>query len=241
MRFDIRGSLGLQVSSVVTAHAIAYERNQEVTEIRCNYGHYTDAVWQMYPTMNWDYRVFEEVLQFKKPFAITECMGNKKIYPYRIQNAKLIHKWLPKIREQITLKPIKEPFEDVLHIRYLKDKRMCTLDKFQILGENFECPTVIADSYGNLNKFFLHTEGLEKSYESPYGNLQDEWLAMAHAKRCTGIFSAWSMSPCFINPNYNFYGLGKESCDYPENLSDDDWESVKFFCDNMENMHWVTL
>lgn len=107
MQFNIRGGMGVQITSIIAAHAIAYESGRIPTIFVLNKGMYKKFMGELYPELNMNcnyFRYFEKVIEFKNNIEIKEIEGTEKTNGYNKDNAKLICKHIGRIREEIKIK-----------------------------------------------------------------------------------------------------------------------------------------
>lgn len=246
MNFDIRGSLGVQITSIIAAYAIAFEKKAKVENLIINSGSYRKEIEEMYPLVNDDHTYFNDVILFKEPpnICTTRYAGYGKTNAYTVENASLICKHLDAIRRSISIKPFLNSFDDVVHVRYLKDKRACRIDSFVDMADfvGRESPaTVTFDSEESFMEFdkVAKQRGVEYM-RSKYSvaQVKHEWLAIAHSNKCYGIPSAFSLSAALLNPNLEFHSLMQSECTYGDVIPQHDWDAFTVFVNKLDNIKW---
>lgn len=237
MIFDVRGGLGVQITSIIAAYAMSIETDAPITALRINKGSYRKEIEEMYPEVNSDHRYFEKVLEFKNPPKIIEVDGFGKTNAFRFQTARLIGKHINQIRDEIQLKhhDYRMPYETVLHVRYLEDKRVCSLDTFKKLNRKISAASIMFDHYAYANDSDWHRQPFAIS---PYKDTLLDWMAMSKAKECYGVISAYTISAAMLNPNLIFYGIRKDQCETPEVIPESDWDSFQVWVNYINNIRW---
>lgn len=231
MKFHIRGSLGAQILSIVSAYAIAINKNKSITDFIINSGNYKKRIEELYPELHEDIRYFESVIDFKSKPNITVQNGTSKTI-CDIPVAKLICQHIQKIRNELSISYTKQYTvqNNAVHIRYLEDRRLCTIDTYAKLLEHVRDPIIFSDSLDIVKSHF-------NSYKySEQNDIICDWLSLTKSNNIYATPSSFSWTPGFLNEDINIHILPKHLCEHHSQFPQ--WDIIDCFVKQLPNFHY---
>jgi len=230
MQIQIRGSLGTQVLQILLGYAIAYEKKENVKSIKVNAYNYGQEIENLYPELHTDILYFKEVLDFQTQPNVEVVSGTQKV-KYNVKSVELLCKHIEKIRKEITIKHTHESstYENILHVRYLKDRRLCSMETYETVAGQLNNPTIFVDDKNYLERF--------KDYEcSENDTTIGDWLSLSKAKRVYGIPSTFMWTPALLNETLDVQCFHRDMC-YPYGF----WKEFDVLVRNLQNFNYTQM